>query len=74
MLTEDMLAAIAHATGDAVGVAAQRLETVRTAGLPMELFTADMASTRIRLAAAVQKGWGFFCVARVVLEDVYMCS
>lgn len=43
-----MLAAIAHATGDTVGVAAQRLETVRTAGLPTELFTADMSSTRIR--------------------------
>ncbi|KAL0027124.1 hypothetical protein WJX79_008077 [Trebouxia sp. C0005] len=45
---EDMLAAIAHATGTPVGVAAERLITVSIAGLPMELFTTDMSSTRIR--------------------------
>ncbi len=49
---EDMLAAIAHATGTAVGIAAERLNTVSIAGLPTELFTADMSSTRIRLVHA----------------------
>ena len=47
-----MLAAIAHATGIPVGVAAERLNTVSIAGLPTELFTADMSSTRIRLVHA----------------------
>lgn len=47
-----MLAAIAHATGFPVGIAAERLETVSIAGLPTQLFTADMSSTRIRLANA----------------------
>ena len=47
-----MLAAIAHATGIPVGIAAERLNTVSIAGLPTELFTADMSSTRIRLADA----------------------
>ncbi len=47
---EDMLAAIAHATGTPVGIAADRLNTVSIAGLPTQLFTADMSSTRIRLA------------------------
>ncbi|DBA89480.1 TPA: 5' exonuclease Apollo [Trebouxia sp. C0004] len=45
---EDMLAAIAHATGVPVGIAAERLETVSIAGLPTELFTVHMSSTRIR--------------------------
>ncbi len=47
-----MLAAIAHATGIPVGIAVERLNTVSIAGLPTELFTADMSSTRIRLADA----------------------
>jgi len=49
---EDMLAAIAYATGVHIGIAAERLNTVSIAGLPTELFTADMSSTRIRLADA----------------------
>ena len=49
---EDMLAAIAHATGTPVKIAVERLNTVSIAGLPTELFTADMSSTRIRLADA----------------------
>ena len=47
---EDMLAAIAHATGCLVGVPVRRLETVRLAGLPEHLFTTDNSATRIRYA------------------------
>ena len=46
-----MLAAVAHATGMPVGVPVKRLQTISIAGLPEELFTADMSATRIRWAA-----------------------
>lgn len=45
---EDMLAAIAQATGCLVGIAVGRLETVKLAGLPEHLFTTDNSATRIR--------------------------
>lgn len=49
---EDMLAAVAHATDTCIGIAAERLETIKMAGLPVELFTTDMSSTRIRWAVS----------------------
>ena len=48
---EDLLAAIAHATGCPMGVAVERMETVRLAGLPERLFTTDMSATHIRYVA-----------------------
>ena len=45
---EDLLAAVAHATGTCIGIAADRLETIVTAGLPAQLFTTEMGFTRIR--------------------------
>lgn len=45
---EDMLAAIATATGSLIGIPVGRLETVRIAGLPERLFTTDMSATHIR--------------------------
>ena len=48
---EDMLAAVAHATGSAIGIAVERLETVSLAGLPEHLFTTDMSAAHIRYNA-----------------------
>ena len=48
LYAEDMLAAVAHATGEQIGVSVERLQTISIAGLPEELFTADMSAARIR--------------------------
>lgn len=48
---EDLLAAVANATGIRIGIAADRLHNVIAAGMPADLFTTDMGSTRIRWAA-----------------------
>ena len=43
-----MLAAVAYATGKHVGVSVERMQTISIAGLPEELFTANMSATHIR--------------------------
>lgn len=75
--TEDLLAAIAHAIGVPIGVAVGRLETVKIAGLPMELFTADMSSTRIRFAsacAALTASYSDFSLHKHIHESCCSCT
>lgn len=47
---EDMLVAIASATGQKVGIDPNRLMTVVTAGFDARHFTLDLSSSRIRSA------------------------
>lgn len=48
---EDMLVAIASATGEKVGIDHNRLKTIVAAGFDARHFTLDLSSTRIRSAS-----------------------
>ncbi len=47
---EDMLVAIASATGERIGIGQNRLTTIVAAGFDARHFTLDLSSTRIRSA------------------------
>lgn len=47
---EDVLAAIARATGECIGVQSSRHTSIAAAGYDVNLFTTDLSSTRIRSA------------------------
>ena len=49
---EDMLVAIASATGEKIGIGQNRLMTIVAAGFDARHFTLDLSSTRIRSAFA----------------------
>ena len=47
---EDVLAAVARATGECIGVQSSRHTSIAAAGYDVNLFTTDLSSTRIRSA------------------------